>query len=123
MEFTAESGASVILSSHLVADLERVCDYLIVLADARVLITGDVDDLLATHPRLVGLRRDPERLPAGVQVIHSSHTDRQSTLIVRSDRPIDDDGSDAERLDLEDLVLAYMARAAAPAHRAKELAR
>jgi ABC-2 type transport system ATP-binding protein len=123
MEFTADTGASVILSSHLVADLERVCDYLIVLAESRVLVAGDVDDLLATHPRLVGLRRDPEVLPAGATVIHSSHTDRQSTLIVRSDGPIDDSVWDSERLDLEDLVLAYMAKAAAPAPRQEEMAR
>jgi ABC-2 type transport system ATP-binding protein len=112
MEFTAESGASVILSSHLVADLERVCDYLIVLADSRVLVAGDVDELLATHPRLVGLRRDPEPLPAGAEIIQASHTDRQSTLIVRSTEPIDEAMWNAERLDLEDLVLAYMAKAA-----------
>jgi ABC-2 type transport system ATP-binding protein len=112
MEFTADSGASVILSSHLVADLERVCDYLIVLAESRVLVTGDVDYLLATHPRLVGLRRDPDVLPAGAELIHASHTDRQSTLIVRSSEPIDETMWNAERLDLEDLVLAYMAKAA-----------
>jgi ABC-2 type transport system ATP-binding protein len=123
MEFTAESGASVILSSHLVADLERVCDYLIVLADSRVLVAGDVDELLATHPRLVGLRRDPEVLPAGATVIHASHTDRQSTLIVHSETPIDGGVWDSERLDLEDLVLAYMAMAAAPAPRREEMAR
>jgi ABC-2 type transport system ATP-binding protein len=122
MEFTAESGASVILSSHLVADLERVCDYLIVLADSRVLVAGDVDDLLETHPRLIGLRRDPEVLPAGATVIQASHTDRQSTLIVHSATPIDDGMWNSERLDLEDLVLAYMA-AAAPAARQQEMAR
>jgi ABC-2 type transport system ATP-binding protein len=123
MEFTAESGASVILSSHLVADLERVCDFLIVLAESKVLLAGDVDDLLATHPRLVGLRRDPEVLPAGATVIQASHTDRQSTLIVRSDGPVDESVWDSERLDLEDLVLAYMAKAATPAPRQEEMVR
>jgi ABC-2 type transport system ATP-binding protein len=124
MEFAAESGAGVILSSHLVADLERVCDYLIVLADSRVLVAGDVDDLLETHPRLIGRRRDPEVLPAGAQLIQASHTDRQSTLIVRSSAPIVDPSWDSERLDLEDLVLAYMSNAAAaPAGRTKEMSR
>jgi ABC-2 type transport system ATP-binding protein len=109
MEFAADSGAGVILSSHLVADLERTCDYLIVLVDSRVLVAGDVDDLLETHPRLIGLRREPEVLPAGAELIQASHTERQSTLIVRSSAPIVDPSWDAERLDLEDLVLAYMA--------------
>ena len=54
MAFTADSGAGVILSSHLVADLERVCDYLIVLAGSSVLVAGEVDDLLAAHYRLTG---------------------------------------------------------------------
>jgi ABC-2 type transport system ATP-binding protein len=111
MEYTAEYGASVILSSHLVADLERVCDYLIVLARSRVLVTGDVDDLLATHPRLIGAR-DNTAVPAGATVVHASHTDRQSTLIVRSAEPVDEPGWASERLDLEDLVLAYMSGAA-----------
>jgi len=123
MEFTADSGAGVILSSHLVADLERVCDYLIVLADSRVLVAGEVDDLLDTHPRLVGLRRDPEMLPSGAEVIQASHTERQSTLIVRSSGPVDGAVWDSERLDLEDLVLAYMTNAAAPARRTEEMSR
>jgi ABC-2 type transport system ATP-binding protein len=113
MEFTAESGASVVLSSHLMADLERVCDYLVVLVASRVRIAGDVDDLLATHYRLTGARRDPATLPAGQQVIDASDTDRQSTLIVRSDTSIDDPLWSVEQLSMEDLVLAYMTQAAA----------
>ena len=113
MEYTAEQGATVVLSSHLVADLERLCDHLIVLAAARVQVTGDVDELLATHHRLSGPYRDPATLPAGQQVVHASHTDRQSTLIVRSTAPIDDPSWTTGELSLEDLVLAYMSEAAA----------
>jgi ABC-2 type transport system ATP-binding protein len=109
MEFTADTGASVILSSHLVADLERVCDYLIVLAASHVLIAGDVDDLLAGHPRLIGAR--DAAVPAGVSVVHESHTDRQSTLVVRSSGPVANPHWTPERMDLEDLVLAYMSAA------------
>jgi ABC-2 type transport system ATP-binding protein len=112
MAFIADHGASVILSSHLVSDLERVCDYLIVLVASRVRIAGEVEDLLATHHRVTGARRDPADLPAGVEVIEESHTDRQSTLIVRSATPVDDPAWTVEQLTLEDLVLAYMAQAA-----------
>jgi ABC-2 type transport system ATP-binding protein len=112
MEFVAEQGASVVLSSHLVTDLERVCDYLVVLAASRVQVAGDVDDLLATHHRLVGLRRDPGDLPAGQTLLEASHTDRQSTLVVRGDATIDDPSWDVEPLNLEDLVLSYMSLAA-----------
>jgi ABC-2 type transport system ATP-binding protein len=110
MAHVADDGAGVILSSHLVSDLERVCDYLIVLVASRVRVAGEVDDLLASHYRLTGARRDPADLPAGTAVIEASHTDRQSTLIVRSTTPIDDPSFTVEHLTLEDLVLAYMSR-------------
>lgn len=110
-ETVAEQSLSVVLSSHLVSDLERVCDYLIVLVASRVRVAGEVEDLLATHYRLTGARRDPADLPPGVSVIEASHTDRQSTLIVRSDLPIDDPSLAVEQITLEDLVLAYMAQA------------
>ena len=112
MAYMAEHSASVILSSHLVSDLERVCDYLIVLVASRVRIADEVDDLLATHRRLIGAFRDPSELPAGIEVIEASHTDRQSTLIVRSVTLIDDPAWTVEQLTLEDLVLAYMSQAA-----------
>jgi ABC-2 type transport system ATP-binding protein len=111
MEAAADDGVSVVLSSHLVADLERVCDYLIVLAGSRVQIAGDVDELLASHHRLTGPRRDPARLPADQEIIEASHTDRQSTLLVRSSGPILDPAWTVEQIGLEDLVLAYMRRA------------
>ncbi len=112
MEAVAEHGASVILSSHLVADLERVCDHLVVLADSRVQVAGDIDELLATHHRLTGARRDRCALPSDQEVISASHTDRQSTLVVRTESPVLDPWWSVEELGLEDLVLAYMARAA-----------
>ena len=103
------------MSSHLVADLERVCDYLIVLVASRVRVAGEVEDLLATHHLLTGPRRDPAAWPPGWQVISASHTDRQTTLLVRTDSPIDDPAWTVEQVGLEDLVLAYMSQAADPA--------
>ncbi|UQX89251.1 ABC transporter ATP-binding protein [Jatrophihabitans telluris] len=111
MQAVADDDMTVVLSSHLVADLERVCDYLIILANSRVHVAGDVEELLASHHRLTGPRRDPGSLPAGQEVIEASHTDRQSTLVVRSEAPILDPSWTVEPLGLEDLVLAYMRRA------------
>ncbi|MEV4379100.1 ABC transporter ATP-binding protein [Streptosporangium sp. NPDC049644] len=108
MEATVEHEFSVVLSSHLVSDLERVCDFLIVLVDSRVQVAGEVDRLLATHHRLTGPRRDPGRLPADQHVISARHTERQSTFVVRTDAPIHDPAWTVSRLGLEDLVLAYM---------------
>ena len=75
------------MSSHLVSDLERICDYLVVLVASRVQVAGEVETLLASHYQLTGPRCDPATLPADWQVISASHTDRQSTLLVRSDTP------------------------------------
>jgi ABC-2 type transport system ATP-binding protein len=111
MEAVAEHELSVILSSHLVADLERVCDHLIVLVDSRVQVAGDIDQLLASHRRLVGPRRDLDGLPAEQQVITASHTDRQTSVLVRTEAPILDPAWTVGELDLEDLVLAYMSGA------------
>jgi ABC-2 type transport system ATP-binding protein len=111
MSIAVEHGVSIVLSSHLVADLERVCDYLVVLVASRVQVAGDIETLLAAHHRLSAPRRDGLRLPADWEVIEESDTDRQSTLIVRHDEPIHDPAWTVEALDLEDLVLAYMSRA------------
>jgi ABC-2 type transport system ATP-binding protein len=115
MEFTAGGQVSVVMSSHLMADLERVCDYLIVLVASRVRVAGEVEHLLATHHLLTGPRRDPAVWPPGWQVISASHTDRQSTLLVRTGSPLDDSAWAVEQVGLEDLVLAYMSHAPDPA--------
>jgi ABC-2 type transport system ATP-binding protein len=113
METTAENEVSVIMSSHLVADLERISEYLVVLVDSRVQVAGEIDQLLASHQLLTGARRDPATLPASQHVITASHTDRQSTILVRCDEPVLDPGWSVDQIDLEDLVLAYMGQARA----------
>jgi ABC-2 type transport system ATP-binding protein len=110
METVAEHGASVVLSSHLIADIERVCDYLIVLTGSRVRIAGETEELLASHHRLSGPRRDDRALPASWDVIEESHAGKQSTLLVRTREPILDPAWTARPVSLEDLVLAYMSR-------------
>lgn len=116
MEFVAEHGATVVLSSHLVTDLERVCDHLVLLAASHVQVSGDVDDLLATHQRVTGRRRPHDAAPVGTSVVRSGHTDRQSTFVVRSAVPVLDPDWSVEPLDLEELVLAYMTQDVVDAH-------
>ena len=110
MGAVAEQGVTVVLSSHLLADLERVCDYLIVLSAGRVQVLGTVDELLDRHKLLIGPHRDPQPPIAGVvQVVRASHTDRQATLLARTDGPIHDPAWRAHEVTLEDVVLAYLA--------------
>ena len=117
MEAVAEHGLSVVMSSHLVNDLERVCDHLIVLVDSQVRVMGDVEDLLNTHHRLSGPRRDVDTLPSDQHVVSAKHTDRQTTVLVRTEAPILDPAWTVSQLGLEDLVLEYMSNptAARPA--------
>ncbi|MFB9447531.1 ABC transporter ATP-binding protein [Dactylosporangium vinaceum] len=119
LESVAAIGASAILSSHLLADVERVCDYLIVLAGGRVQLAGDVTDLLATHFRRPGAASDVGREPRdgsppagagwmggrsgrdGVEHVHG--------CVVRAEAA----PAGAVPVELEELVLAYLGRAAA----------
>jgi ABC-2 type transport system ATP-binding protein len=111
MEVVAVHGVSVVLSSHLIADLERVCDYLVVLVAGRVALDGDVETLLSSHRRLVGPRTDTTALPANQTVIEANHVDKQSTLLVRTEAPVLDPAWTVTPVTLDDLVLAYMRQA------------
>jgi len=121
METVAEQQVSVVLSSHLISDLERVCDYVIVLVDSRVRLAGPVDELLATHHLLHGPRRETATLPDGLEVISASHTDVQTTLIVRTSGPVLDPAWTVCEVGLEDLALAYMKQAARRGDRNRHL--
>jgi ABC-2 type transport system ATP-binding protein len=116
MEAVAEQEVSVVLSSHLISDLERVCDYVIVLVDSRVRVAGPVDELLATHHLLSGPRRDPAALPGGLEVISASHTNVQTTLLTRTSGAVFDPAWTVSEVGLEDLVLAYMKQPATRSH-------
>jgi ABC-2 type transport system ATP-binding protein len=107
METVAAEGLTVVLSSHVLAELATICDYLVLLAVGRVQLAGDTEALLAGHKLLVGPRRDPPR--AGPhQVVAASHTDRQTTLLVRTVGPVHDPAWAVHDVGLEQLVLAYM---------------
>ncbi|HEX3512466.1 MAG TPA: AAA family ATPase, partial [Trebonia sp.] len=110
METVAEQQVSVVLSSHLISDIERVCDYLIVLTASRVRLVGETEALLATHHRLSGPHRDPRALPASWDVIEESHVGKQSTLLVRTEEPILDPAWTVRPVSLEDMVLGYMSQ-------------
>ena len=108
MEEAAEGDVTVVLSSHLVSDLERVCDHLVLLSSARAQVTGDIEGLLASHRVLIGPRHGSDRIEGVAAVVQESHTERQSTLVVRTNGPIIDPTWSVHELGLEDLVLAYL---------------
>jgi ABC-2 type transport system ATP-binding protein len=103
-----EDALTVVLSSHLLSDVERVCDHLVVLADGCARLDGAVDELLATHKVFTGPRRDRPALSGNSVPIRVSHTPRQTTMLVRTAGPIVDPRWVVSDIGLEDLVLAYM---------------
>jgi len=114
----AEAGGelTVVLSSHLIADLERVCDHIILLAESRVQLCGDIETLLAEHKVLVGPRKDTSALQRTHQVVHTVRTARQVTMLVRLNGSVLDPAYEASEVDLEELVLGYMGASATPAY-------
>ncbi|MEV4198653.1 ABC transporter ATP-binding protein [Micromonospora globbae] len=107
MGSVTDSGTTVLLSSHLLADLERACDHLLVLRASRVRLAGAVDDLVATHRQLVGPRHDGEPIAGVGAVVRARHTERQSTLLARVDGVVDPDWT-VHDVTLEDVILAYL---------------
>ena len=110
-EAAAEGGPAVILSSHLLHDLERVCDHLILLSASRTQLCDSIDNVVATHRVLIGPRQKP---PAGVTVVKATNAARQTRLLARLDGPVLDPSWDVHEVALEDIVLAYMGEAASP---------
>jgi ABC-2 type transport system ATP-binding protein len=111
----AAGGLTVVLSSHLIADMERVSDHLILLAASRVQLCGDIDGVLAEHHVLVGPRKDTSALERTHTVVAATHTARQSTLLIRGGGPVVDPAWVAADVGLEELVLGYLGRGAPPA--------
>ena len=107
MEGVAEHGVSVVLSSHLVTDLERVCDHLVVLRGGRVAVDGDIGGLVRTHRLLSGPRHSGALDGVG-EVIDRTDTDRQTVALVRTDGPVLDPAWEVREVDLEEIVLGYL---------------
>jgi ABC-2 type transport system ATP-binding protein len=109
LEAVAEEELTVLLSSHILSDLERVCDHVVVLARAQVLLAGEIEEILAAHRLLIGPRCDSAvaRVEA---IVQESHTERQTTLLVRGNGRLYDARWSVSELGLEEIVLAYLAQ-------------
>jgi ABC-2 type transport system ATP-binding protein len=112
MDAVLETGLTVLLSSHIIGNLERVCDYLIILAASHVQLADDIQEITRTHKRLVGPRRGVESITGVLAVVETSHTTRQTTLLVRTTGPILDPSWEVQDASLEDIVLAYLSQQA-----------
>jgi ABC-2 type transport system ATP-binding protein len=109
-EAVADCDLTVVLSSHLVADLERVCDHMIVLAESETVLAADLDDVLANHRLLTGARRDTAAIEREHTVLRVERTSRQVSLWVRLEGPLHDPSWQVRELGLEEIMLAYLGR-------------
>ena len=112
MEAVADKDLSVVLSSHIVSELERTCDYLVILAEGQIQVAGEIDALVNQHRVLVGPRAG-DQVEGDPTVIRFSHTERQTTLLVRTDGRGIGTEWEVHQVSLEDIVLAYLSRPAA----------
>jgi ABC-2 type transport system ATP-binding protein len=104
----ADEGVSVLLSSHVLVELERVADYLILLSQGRVQVAGRVDDLVASHRMLTGRAVEASKY-AELPVVHARRAGAQAHLLVRAsaDDPVPPNW-EAHPVGLEELALAYL---------------
>jgi ABC-2 type transport system ATP-binding protein len=110
MEAVADGGLTVVLSSHIVAELERVCDHVVILAAGDVQLAGPIERVVASHRLLTGPRSDPAAVARVHSVIQESHTERQTTLLVRANGHVYDSCWQIDEVGLEEVVLAYLGR-------------
>jgi ABC-2 type transport system ATP-binding protein len=108
MEAVVDEGIAVVLSSHIVAELERVCDHLVTLAQGATQLTGSISEIVASHRLLTGPRSDAASVARMHDVIRESHTERQTTLLVRANGHVYDSRWEQHQVDLEEIVLAYL---------------
>jgi ABC-2 type transport system ATP-binding protein len=115
MEEVADSGVTVVLSSHLLADVERTCEYLVLLSASRVQLADGTEEVLGQHRMVTGPRASAAALEAVHQVVHAEYTERQASLLIRTHRPITDPLWTVRPVSLEELALAYMSAPTADA--------
>ena len=109
MEAVAADGVSVVFSSHVLSELERVCDYLVLLSRGSVQIAGTVDDLLATHRVFSGPVAEADSVAEALTVVHARRAARQATLLVRTtNRPAVPVGWQDDPSNLEEIILSYL---------------
>jgi ABC-2 type transport system ATP-binding protein len=110
METMSEARMTLVLSSHIVGELERACDWLVILSTAHVQLSVSIEEALATHQRVVGPPSQLDALASLCEVIVASETPRQINAVVRTTSPIFDPAWEVHALTLEELVLAYLAK-------------
>jgi ABC-2 type transport system ATP-binding protein len=108
MAAKADRDCTIVLSSHVVSELERLCDYLVVLDHGQVRLVGDIDELLAEHRLLIGPAATADQVAAHCRVVHQERHGDQVSLLVHGEPPTAGPGWSIDRVNLEQLVMHYL---------------
>lgn len=119
MTAMADDGVSVVLSSHMLAELERVADYLVLISHGRVRVDDTVESLLARH-RLVSAPTPEELRGIDGEAIESTTAGTQTHSLIRLTSPEAPlpPGCESRGVGIEELALAYLRENPAPARAA-----
>ncbi len=110
MAEAAEHGTTVLMSSHMLSELESVCDFLLVISGGGLRVAGDVDEIRSAHLLLQGVADGGAGVPAELArhtVIEYRTSGRQATALIRPDGPVGDQWQ-SHSPQLEELLLAYL---------------
>jgi ABC-type multidrug transport system ATPase subunit len=110
LDAVMEDGLSVIVSSHIVTDLERICDYLVILSASQVQVSDTVEHLLRSHKLLIGPRDRAQTRTSAYTVVSASEAERQCTLLVQTHAPLLDPAWEVRDVSLEEVILAYLSQ-------------
>ena len=113
LSHTAEHGTTILLTSHVLSELEPICDHLVLLSRAHVKLATSVDALIADHRVVIGPPLEP--LPPGVAVIGGQPAARQTSVLVRGEPKLGPPWQIAQP-NLDEIVLAYLAEGDFAAH-------
>jgi ABC-2 type transport system ATP-binding protein len=123
MDGVSELEATVVIASHVIADIERVSDHIVLLSEGHVRLEGSVEELLSSHRLLTGAARPLGRIPGVKEIVRERHSGRQMTLLARLDGRVVDPSWSVDEIGLEDLLLAYMAAERLPGSQEPEKGR
>jgi ABC-2 type transport system ATP-binding protein len=105
----AERNSTVLISSHIISELEPVCDDLVILSASRVQIAGRMEEILSQHHIAIGAEVNGNRPRISGSVINERRTGRQVTLLVHGTIEEPRPGWIVVEPNLEEIVLAYLA--------------
>ena len=107
-ELFADNEGSVLMSTHAIDDVAAICDYVIILSKARIVLSEDLDFVLESHRYLSRGVDDGVPVPRGATVLEERRTTREVTYLVRLAMPLERDGWRIERPTLNEIVIAYL---------------